>query len=278
LISFNYAKEKPYRHNFKTLVRKVDANINQENERLIFKGAALSTAGNDTILSLEYSERNLNFHFAAPFFQAENETEYRYLMAGYDDDWSVWSKKTQKSYTNLNPGDYSFKVQARNIYLHPGEEGIYKFKILPPWYRTWWMITLYGILFISSVFLLVHRRSIKLLREKERLERKVEERTKEIRQKNLQLDRQSRELKEMDKVKSRFFANISHEFRTPLTMIMSPIEEMQTKLHEPPKEKHLDAMLRNSQRLLTSINQLLELSRFDSGKVKIIAANQDIVP
>ncbi|MGE5342572.1 MAG: protein kinase domain-containing protein [Candidatus Omnitrophota bacterium] len=100
----------------------------------------------------------------------------------------------------------------------------------------------------------------------ERLEQKVRERT--------------RQLEEMDKAKSRFFANISHEFRTPLTLIMGPLEQLLTEPREQDAELHkkLSLMLRNSQRLLGLINQLLELSRFDSGKITLHAARQNIIP
>ncbi|MCP5104257.1 MAG: response regulator [bacterium] len=96
------------------------------------------------------------------------------------------------------------------------------------------------------------------------LEQKVAERT--------------RELEEMDKAKSRFFANISHEFRTPLTLIMGPLEQILS--DNPQKEMKAKArlMLRNSQRLLNLINQLLELARLDSGKMKLEVSEQNIVP
>jgi signal transduction histidine kinase/DNA-binding response OmpR family regulator len=82
----------------------------------------------------------------------------------------------------------------------------------------------------------------------------------------------------MDSVKSRFFANISHEFRTPLTLIMGPMEQMLSDSREKNQKKRLSMMLRNSQRLLTLINQLLDLSRFDSGKMRLQASCQDIIP
>jgi signal transduction histidine kinase/DNA-binding response OmpR family regulator/ligand-binding sensor domain-containing protein len=282
LIRYDATIKKNYRQPYRTLIRRVLINEKQENERQIFGGCIIKSktgkAGKPLFPEIEYRDRNLYFEFAAPFFEVESETRYRCFLEGYDSDWSVWSKVTKKNYTNLDPGMYSFRVKAKNIYHHPGEEDIYKFKILPPWYRTWWAFLIYGIIFLLSMFLVVKWRSHNLEQEKQKLEHTIKERTKEIQEKNKQLKDQSDKLKEMDSVKSRFFANISHEFRTPLTLIMGPMEQMLTDSQDKNQQKRLSMMLRNSQRLLTLINQLLDLSRFDSGKVKLQTAPRDIVP
>jgi DNA-binding response OmpR family regulator/nitrogen-specific signal transduction histidine kinase len=99
-----------------------------------------------------------------------------------------------------------------------------------------------------------------------------------LEEQTLQLKEQSDKLKEMDQVKSRFFANISHEFRTPLTLIMSPLEQMIADSRDKEEKKKFKVMRRSSQRLLTLINQLLDLSRFDSGKMELQASYQNVVP
>jgi signal transduction histidine kinase/DNA-binding response OmpR family regulator/ligand-binding sensor domain-containing protein len=284
LIRYDATVKKNYRQPYRALIRRVLINEKQENERQIFGGWVIKNktgkagkAGKPLFPGIEYRDRNLYFEFAAPFFEVESETRYRCFLEGYDSDWSVWSEVTKKNYTNLDPGMYSFRVRARNVYLHPGEEDVFKFKILPPWYRTWWAFFIYGIIFLLSMFLVVKWRSHRLEQEKQKLEHTIIERTKEIQEKNKQLKNQSEKLKEMDKVKSRFFANISHEFRTPLTLIMGPMEQMLSDSRDKREQKRLSMMLRNSQRLLTLINQLLDLSRFDSGKVKLQTAPRDIV-
>jgi len=232
-----------------------------------------------------YKERNLRFELRAPFFIGESRTTFSYRLEGYENQWTHRQKEGFKEYTNLDAGEYIFRVKAKNVYGEFGREATFFFKILPPWYRTWWAFLSYGVLFSLGLFLTVKWRLRKLKQEKKRLEQLVDQRTKEIKLKNLQLEEQTQQLihqaeklKELDHAKSRFFANISHEFRTPLTLILGPLEQVMSKrLSEPVREK-LNLMHQNSHRLLKLINRLLELSRIDSGKMKLRAAKRDIIP
>jgi signal transduction histidine kinase/DNA-binding response OmpR family regulator len=290
LIRYDTRTKKNYRLDFSTLIRRVFVNGN-----LIFDGNRYKTDSTPKrfIPMINYKERkNFHFEFAAPFFEAETETQYRFFLEGHDEHWSDWQSESTKDFTTLDAGLYTFRVQAKNVYEHEGKEAEFRFRILPPWYITWWAFLFYGIVFILVMFFIVKWRSGKLEREKQRLEQIVKERTKEleertieIQEKNqqletqtIQLKEQSEKLKDMDQVKSRFFANISHEFRTPLTLIMGPLEQMFSDTRDQKQKEKLKVMLRNSQRLLTLINQLLDLSRFDSGKMKLQAAYQNIVP
>ncbi|UCH92777.1 MAG: response regulator [Candidatus Aminicenantes bacterium] len=272
LICFNKRVKKNYDHNFLTLIRDILINGNS----LVFGDYKCKiekdSKSNRIIPVITYADRNIRFDFAALFFEGESETQYRYFLQGYDASWSDWVGETKKDYTNLDPGFYTFRVQAKNIYEHQGYEDFFHFKILQPWYRTWWAFLSYALALFMLIYLVSRWwRSIQLEQEKQKLEKTVKDRTKELKE-------QSEKLKEMDKVKSRFFANISHEFRTPLTLIMSPLEQMLSDSQDNKQHKKLNLMLRNSQRLLSLINKLLELSKFESGTMKLEACQQNIIP
>ena len=263
---------------FPTLIRGVVIN----GRRLIYDSEEFNykknTGSNGPYPVIDYKDRNLRFEFAAPFFEAEDQIRYQFFLQGYEGDWSSWVGETRKDYTNLDSGNYTFRVRAINVYGNLSHEATFRFKVLPPWYKTWWSFLLYAFGLFLLIFFIVRWRSGRLKQDKQKLERIVKERTKEVNLQNLQLEEQSEKLKEMDEVKSRFFANISHEFRTPLTLIIGPLEQLIANPGDRELDRKLHLMLRNSQRLLTLINQLLELSKLDSGKMKLQTVYQDIVP
>lgn len=273
LTRYDAASKKNYDRDFPVLIRSVIVN----GKSSVFDGIRSPGAIENAYPIFAYKDRNLRFRFAAPFFEDETGTRYRCFLEGGDDGWSDWTPETQKDYTNLDPGDYTFHVQARNIYNRLSREDSFSFRVTAPWYHTWWAIVSYGLLFFLLMYCYGRRRSHKLEREKERLEQTVKERTVEIDEKNRQLEAQAGKLLEMDRIKSRFFANISHEFRTPLTLIMGPLEKILSAPGGGESREEIAAAYRNSRRLLSLINQLLDLSRLESGKMTLRAAPRNIV-
>ncbi len=283
LIHYDSKVKKNYQSEFQAVIRKVQL-INKKTSFFEGHQSNLTNKSKSSFLTLKYKHRNLHIEFAAPFFEDESRTTYQCFLEGHDTDWSSWISETHVDYPDLDPGFYTFRVRARNIYEHLSSEDVFQFKILPPWYRTWWAFLCYALGFFLVFYLAVKWRSRKLEQEKKHLEHIIKERTKEIADKNQQLEKQtlqlkdqSEQLKEMDKVKSRFFANISHEFRTPLTLIMGPLEQILSDSKDKEFKQKADLMLRNSKRLLKLVNQLLELARFDSGKMTLQASLQNIV-
>ncbi|MDQ1352619.1 MAG: hypothetical protein QG657_2925, partial [Acidobacteriota bacterium] len=275
LLRFDTGIKKDYGAQYSTLLRRVLIN-----GRPIFNGFKknMEQTNSTSMPGFDFEDRNINFEFAAPFFEGETETRYKWFLEGYDKKWSELSPESKKDYTNLDSRSYVFRVQAMNVYGTISSEDSFYFKILPPWYRAWWAFLIYAAAAFLMVYFIVRWRSGHLEKEKQSLEQIIKDRVKEINEKKLQLEEQSKKLEEMDHIKSRFFANISHEFRTPLTLIMGPLEQMIGECSLPADRKKLSLMLRNSQRLLSLINQLLELSKIDSGKVTLRMCLQNIVP
>ncbi|MGE5342171.1 MAG: response regulator [Candidatus Omnitrophota bacterium] len=286
LIRYDRTIKKNYAQRFETLIRRITVN-----DQLIFDGfkyhvkSSPSQTAAASYPTFEYKNRNFHFEFTAPSGESETHPQYRSIMEGYDKQWSNPTIDSKRNYTNLDEGTYTFRVQAQNIYGYWGNEDVYRFVVLPPVYKTWWAYLIYVSGFVVFVFFIVKWRAGKLQTEKHKLEEIVKERTQEIQDKSsrleeqtLQLKSQSEKLKEMDQIKSRFFANISHEFRTPLTLIMSPLEEILSETRDKKQRETFHVMLRNSRQLLVLINQLLDLARFDSGRMKLRAGFRDIIP
>ncbi len=187
----------------------------KKNDSALFAGYYRKPAPNDPLLdwkrsweqpeafvpTLPYELNALTFHFAAPYYEKQEKVTYSYFLKGFDERWSEWKKETRKEYTNLPEGTYTFKVKAKNIYGVESSIGEYRFRVLPPWYRTWPAYGGYGIAGIGMVWLLLWLNSRRLVAQKQRLESLVDERTKEIREKNERLETANEEIQaEKEKV------------------------------------------------------------------------------
>ncbi|RIJ34475.1 triple tyrosine motif-containing protein [Pontibacter oryzae] len=149
------------------LIRKVENTTDQQQ--------LLSETGQRTdLLKLPYSQNNIRFTFALPYFKHAN-VQFQYLLEGYSDRWSPWSTATQKEFTNLSQGKYTFSVRARINGEVITEGTLYHFAISPPWYATWWAYVCYALL--VAVLLWLGRRFYyrKLQRDQQQIQRKLEE-------------------------------------------------------------------------------------------------------
>lgn len=255
---------------FETMVRSVVLN----GDSILFDG--YDTAGFS--IRLPYHKNNmLRFGFGAPTFDNTSENQFQYFLEGYDNDWSGWTSETQKDYTNLMEGTYTIHVRAKNIYHVIGREDTMVITILPPWYRTWWAYTLYILVSVLGVRTIIKWRLKALSEEKANLEQVISNRTRELAQKNVQLEEQAQKLLTLDTLKSRFFANISHEFRTPLTLILGPLEQFfKSRGEKMPDGAALEIMYRNSKRLHQLIDQLLYITRLENGYARLTVQQEDI--
>ena len=187
---------------------------------------------------------------------------YAYFLKGFDKDWTKTdATKRYVTYTNLDPGEYIFRVKGSNSDGVWNEAGVsLKIIIHPPWWSTWWAYILYGMTIILIV-IGVRRYDLKRQRLKHQLELEHEHAVK---------------LEEIDSIKSRFFANISHEFRTPLTLILGPAFKIKTECKDENVTKQAGMIQKNANRLLELINQLLDLSKVEAGKLKISASKGNL--
>lgn len=220
-------------------------------------------------LVLPFRHNQITFTFSLPQFDAPDQHLFQWKLEGQDEEWSSWSTNNQKEFTFLPAGNYTFRLKAMDTYHRVHPEVSYSFRVLPPWYQSVWAYLLYALAGGLLIWLIFRMRFKRLKREKQKLEQIVKERTREV-------ALQAEELRELDQVKSQFFANISHEFRTPLTLVLGPLENrLQQK--EQPKLHELQIMHRNAKRLERLINQLLDLSRIESGKLQLQPQNGDII-
>lgn len=253
-----------------------------EIQRVAVDGRVVET---ENARSLSPSVENLEFQFAALSLVAPTENTYRYQLEGYDDGWRDAGNRRNAFYTNLPPGEYTFRVQGANNDGVWNEAGAaFTFRLRPFFYETWW-VRLFGVVFVIVALGAGYRYRVRYLHEQE-LERQVARRTYELQTEKAKTEAQAKALKdqaaqleEMDRRKSRFFANISHEFRTPLSMILSPISSVLdggSELDEKVRER-LRTALRNGRRLERLVDQLFELATLDTSGQTMDTERFDLV-
>ena len=213
-------------------------------------------------IALSHDQSVFSFEFAALDFTAPEKNQYTYKMEGVDPDW-VYTDASRRfaTYTNLDPGEYIFRVKGSNNDGIWNEDGTsIKITILPPWWRTNWAYSFYVLLILSVVYG-VWRFQTNRLKIKQQMEMEHFE---------------AEKLREVDHLKSRFFANISHEFRTPLTLIQGPVRQIFSGEFNGNLKETSGMILRYSDRLLNLINQILDLSKLESGRMTLKVSCTDV--
>lgn len=222
-------------------------------------------------VKLPFQKSVMRFEVALPVFEQSGSNQYQFFLENFDDRWTAWTTETYRDFTNLPEGNYVFHARAKNVYGEVTEEEIFAFSIMPPLHRTWWAYMIYTLMILGLFWLLFQWRSNRMRKEKIVLEGIIAERTR-------QLALQTEKLKDMDRRKSRFFANISHELRTPLTLIKGPIDQA---IDQPEKDlstEDVELIRHNANRLLQLVNQLLDLSKLDAGRMELHPVAGEIYP
>ncbi len=152
---------------------------------------------------IDYSNNDLTFYFAAPYYEGADAIKYSYKLTGFKKEWSKWNEEPKAVFTNLNEGKYTFQVKAKNIYEIESSVGKYSFTILPPWYRTVFAYFIYFICFIFVIWIILKLYTRRLKRDKIRLEAIVRERTAEIREQRDEIAGQKKSIEDSIQYASR---------------------------------------------------------------------------
>lgn len=272
ILAYNQNHIKFSSNDLSTKLRKVWVN----NDSLVYSGSNRYKTKEDNF-EIPFKNNTLKFEYTLPFYSKSENNTHQYYLEGFDANWSSWSSETKKDYTNIPEGDYSFKVRSKNVFNQISIEDSYSFTVLPPWYRTWWMYFIYGFGAIALVVFISRLWSKQLRKKNKALKVIVEKRTSEILQKNHTLEQQSEQLKLADMVKTQSYANISHEFRTPLTLINGLSKVLIEEGFSEENVKKLESINHSGNQLLHLVNQMLELVSFDAKKVDVSYKNADII-
>lgn len=217
---------------------------------------------NTPCIKLKYNQNNIVISYAALNYVHSEQNLYAVRLKGYDNEWQYVGHRRSAYYTNLKPGRYTFEVKAAN------NDGVWSDQIRsieivvsPPIWATWYAWLLYALLFFGTIILIVYYIiKKKALEERVRYQKLEQERSEEFHRTKLQM-----------------FTNFSHELRTPLTLIISPLEEL---LHVPDfnhgVKNKLSLIYNNSQRMLLLVNQLMDLRKSQSGKMKLKVSKEDM--
>jgi signal transduction histidine kinase/ligand-binding sensor domain-containing protein/DNA-binding response OmpR family regulator len=222
----------------------------------------INTVINNSEVTIPYSQNSFTIQFAALDYTATEKNSYMYKLIPIHNEWINLGTQRNVTFTELGAGEYELIVKGSNNDGIWNEEGAsLQIIIAPPFWQTIWAYGVYAVLFMMILYI-IRRYELSRLRLKSRL--KIE-------------SFETQKLKELDEMKSGFFANISHEFRTPLTLILGPAEQLEQSETDNNKKEKLHTIKSSANRLLRLINQILDLSKLEKGKTKLHCEEGDLV-
>ncbi len=223
---------------------------------------------NEVILT--YKQNLLTLDFALMDFAAPHENRFRYRLHGVDPDWVDSGLNHTANYAQLRPGNYTFEVQGNIGYGDWSPSSMLNIHVTPPWWASWWAYSIYFLLFAGAMYGIIYFFQ-KRIRLQHQFKLKYEE---------------ANRLKELDTFKTQVYTNLTHEFRTPLTVILGMTNQLeagswQSTMTEKEKGKVDNALKligNNGKNLLHLINQLLDLSKLENKSFQLHLKQADIVP
>jgi len=221
-------------------------------------------------LSLAWNSNYLTFHFTGITMNQPKRVKYQYMLKGMDENWSGITLRREATYGNIPPGNYTFLVKAMNnggVWSKPVE---YHFTVRPPWWRTWWAYSCFGILLMVSGMSFIRYRERSLRERQIELEEKVEEAGSIIRK---QKEEEKKNILRMEEEKARakdaFLADMSHEIRTPLNAVLGFHELLKNTSLDQEQKNHVDIIGNALRNLNVIINDILDISKLESGKLEL---------
>nr|WP_192579326.1 hybrid sensor histidine kinase/response regulator transcription factor [Dyadobacter sp. UC 10] len=205
-------------------------------------------------IKLKYHQNSLTVEFAGLQYDSHKSLQYRYQLVGLDDNW-IYPKRGEAIYTNLTAGKYTLKLNTTNTIgaWSPHTRSL-SIVISPPWWASWWAYLVYFLALVYAGYVLIRL----YVKEKE-----------------------TQQLRAVDELKTRFFSNITHDFRTPLTLILGPVQQLRSvpdgHLMSPINLRYINVIERNARQLLQLVNQLLDLSKAEAKLLQVEAVRGNLV-
>lgn len=214
-------------------------------------------------LRLTYRDAMFSFEFAALNYISPEKNQYAYMLEGFDPGWNEIKSTRTATYTNLDPGDYVFRVKASNNDGIWNEEGAsIKIRIEPPIWKKWWAYLIQVMVGLGLIFFVIH-----YFTSRQRLKNALD-------MEKLELEK----MYESDQMKTRFFANIAHEFHSPLTLILGPLEKLiASKKIDETSQSSLKLIYGHAKRLQRMTGQLKEIQKIETGDLQLSLARGNII-